>query len=651
MYVYPSVSEVLALPVMRRGVPKVVAGANGIDRRVRWVHAAEVADIAHLLRGGELVLTTGIALPSDPVALTRYVDELAGVRAAGIVIELIRRWSDELPPALIAAAERRSLPLITLARETRFVAITEAVGALILDAQVEELRAAEAIHERFTTLTVSGAEPAEILREVARSAGLPVVLETLTHHVLGYDAAGENPAEVLANWEQRSRSVTLSGRTGYDESAGWLVTVVGARDDDWGRLVLLAPEQPSHRHVVVVERAASALALHRLVARDRDSLERQTHRSLLSALLASGPVPVDLAARSAAVGVPLAGRRLVGVAVQPLSLVSPTPAIAAQEVLRDIAEATALAAQRAGVPALVGVVDDTSVRALLALGRAETVDPALKRLAREVHRVAVPRTRVPPVVVAVGSTVSELADAPRSLTEASHVAEAALRNPALGNPALGNPTLGAPGKAALGKAAPGKAAPGKAARGKVTPGKVAAPGHQPGDASAGPSGDGLSGGGHLGGGLSGGALSGGGLSGVGLSGGGPSGGGQSGSGDPATSNGTLRPFYRLDDVRLRGLLHLLCDDSRVQAFVQRELGPLLKRDTEATRRLLDVLRNYCEHGGNKSAAASAAHLSRPAYYKLLARIERLLDVSLDDPESMLSLYVALLAMDSSTKAR
>ena len=546
VHVYPTVGEVLALPVMLRGVPRVVAGAAGLGRRVRWVHAAEVADIAHLLRGEELVLTTGIALPSDPAALTRYVDELAGVRAAGVVVELVRRWSDELPPALVAAAERRALPLITLARETRFVAVTEAVGALILDAQVEELRAAEAIHERFTALAVSGAGQAEILSEVARLSRLPVVLETLTHHVLAYDAAGENASELLADWAGRSRAVTLSVRTAYDETAGWLVTFVGARGDDWGRLVLLSPQPPSHRHTVVAERAASALALHRLVARDRDSLERQTHRSLLSSLLADGPVPADLLTRSAAAGIPLAGRQLIGVAVQPRTLISGAPTNAAQEVLRDLAEATAVAAQRAGVPALVGVVDDTSVRALLALGRAENVDTALKRLAREVHRVAVARTRVPPVVVAVGSTVRELPDASRSLAEAAHVAEAALRS--------------------------------AAADGRT---------------------------------------------------------------DVAD-----RPFHRLDDVRLRGLLHLLRDDSRLQAYVQRELGPLLARDDEAGRRLLDVLRSFCEHGGNKSAAANAAHLSRPAYYKLLARIERMLGVSLDDPESMLSLHVALLAIDS-----
>ena len=78
----------------------------------------------------------------------------------------------------------------------------------------------------------------------------------------------------------------------------------------------------------------------------------------------------------------------------------------------------------------------------------------------------------------------------------------------------------------------------------------------------------------------------------------------------------------------------------------RELGPLLASDTRAGSRLVDALRHYCEQGGNKSAAAAAAHLSRTAYYQQLARIEQVLGCLLEDPESMLSLYVALLAVDA-----
>src|SRR2546426_249715 len=129
---YPTVADVLALPVVRHGRPRVVAGVEGLDTRVRWVHVAEVADIGHLLKGGELVLTTGIALPDDPAALAKYVDGLAEAAVAGLVVELVRHWSDALPAALVAAADRHGIPLITLSRETRYVTVTETVNGLIV---------------------------------------------------------------------------------------------------------------------------------------------------------------------------------------------------------------------------------------------------------------------------------------------------------------------------------------------------------------------------------------------------------------------------------------------------------------------------------------------------------------------------------------
>ncbi|MQA24224.1 MAG: PucR family transcriptional regulator [Micromonosporaceae bacterium] len=544
---YPSVSEVLALPVVRAAGAKVVAGSAGLERRVRWVHVAEVADIAELLRGGELVLTTGIALPDDPDALTGYIDALARVGAAGLVVELVRRWHDDLPTALTAAADRHGLPLITFSKETRYVTVSEAVISMIMDAQVAELRAAQQVHETFTALTVSGAEPAVILREVARMSGRPVVLETLAHHVLAYDSAGESPAELLADWEHRSRAAILPGRTAYHRGVGWLATTVGARGDDWGRLIIVTPEEPTRSQVVVAERAADALALNRLVARDRDSLERQTHRSLLAALLGPGPAPADLAASSAALGVPLQGHQLIGMAARPHPVPSDRPALGTQEVLRDLAEVTALAARRSLIPALVGVVDDVSVRALLALPARADVASGLRRVAKEVHAAAATAPgplRGLPVVLAAGSVIPAGPDAVpaagRSLREAAHVARAVPSSPDDAEPAV----------------------------------------------------------------------------------------------------------HRLADVRLRGLLHLLRGDERLTAYVERELGPLLSSRTPQSERLLEVLRGFCEHGGNKSAAAAAAHTSRTAYYQQIARLEQVLGVRLDDPESVLSLHVALLASEA-----
>jgi hypothetical protein len=45
------------------GVPEILAGAAGLNKPVRWVHSVEAPRIASLLRGGELLLMTGIGLP------------------------------------------------------------------------------------------------------------------------------------------------------------------------------------------------------------------------------------------------------------------------------------------------------------------------------------------------------------------------------------------------------------------------------------------------------------------------------------------------------------------------------------------------------------------------------------------------------------
>ena len=127
---FPTVADVLALEQVRQGLPAVVAGEENLDRRVRWAHVSELADIAGLLRGGELILTTGVALPSDDADLAAYVADLDNVGVAGLVVELGRRYAKALPPALVRAAQGRGLPLVALHRETRFVSITEAVHAL-----------------------------------------------------------------------------------------------------------------------------------------------------------------------------------------------------------------------------------------------------------------------------------------------------------------------------------------------------------------------------------------------------------------------------------------------------------------------------------------------------------------------------------------
>jgi purine catabolism regulator len=113
---------------------------------------------------------------------------------------------------------------------------------------------------------------------------------------------------------------------------------------------------------------------------------------------------------------------------------------------------------------------------------------------------------------------------------------------------------------------------------------------------------------------------------------------------PAGTDG--RPYDRLADLRLRGLLYLLADDSRLATFVDRELGPLAAYDAAHGSDLTGVLEAYLAAGGNKATAAARAHLARPTLYERLRHIERILGVSLDAAESRASLHVAVLARAS-----
>ncbi len=101
--------------------------------------------------------------------------------------------------------------------------------------------------------------------------------------------------------------------------------------------------------------------------------------------------------------------------------------------------------------------------------------------------------------------------------------------------------------------------------------------------------------------------------------------------DAAVADPPAGPVARLRDVRLRGLVRLLRDEPELQAFIERELGPLF-----AEQDLLDVLRSYLRTGRNKSLAAQEHHFSRPALYRRLRSIETLLGVDLDDWDQLVS---------------
>ncbi|WP_405800330.1 PucR family transcriptional regulator [Streptomyces sp. NBC_01506] len=404
-----TVRRALELPGLRGGLPEVVAGSDQLGRTVRWVHAGEVPNIASLLKGGELLLTTGIGLGTRPADQRAFVRRLADRGIAALVVELGPRFT-RLPAAVVEAARAAGLPLVQLHREVAFVAVTEEVHTEIVNGHYALLRQAEEVHRRCTEALLEGGGVPQVLRILAEFAGNPVFLETADGQLL-YAAAGTTgppagpptDAEPLQVWEG------LRGRRA-DRDAGppagtVLVDVPGGGHGAGAvraRLILpavAAPLLPVHR--MAAERAAGILAVVLMQARQEDELAARGRGDFLTDL-AEGRIAADDAPAQAAV---LGFRPGDGPLLPVVMRLGPEPAPPGN--WAPLARAVLDELSSVGVPVLLGV-RPVEGRIPLLLGlrseseRAAVADRVAAALRVGVERSGLERPGGPRPVVVVG---------------------------------------------------------------------------------------------------------------------------------------------------------------------------------------------------------------------------------------------------------
>ncbi|MBZ4015320.1 PucR family transcriptional regulator [Streptomyces purpurogeneiscleroticus] len=272
-----TVRRALELPALRRGLPEVITGEDGLDRSVRWVHAGEVPNIASLLKGGELLLTTGLGLGARPSEQRAFVRKLAERGIAALVVELGARF-ETLPTALVDSARASGLPLIQLHREVPYVSVTEEIHTEIVNSHYTLMRRADEVLRRCTDVLLRGGGAPEVLRLLAAFTGNPLCLEAPDGSPLyaaGPDDGAAADADPLQAWE------------GLREK-GLRVDVPGGGhgpDAVRARLVLLPVNgavAPVHR--IAAERAADLLAVVMLQSRQEEGLAARGRGDFLADL-------------------------------------------------------------------------------------------------------------------------------------------------------------------------------------------------------------------------------------------------------------------------------------------------------------------------------------------------------------------------------
>lgn len=296
-----TVADVLELDALRRGLPEVVAGKVALERQVRWVHVLDVQDPSDLLRGGELVLSTGFGAGREPKGQQQFVEALAKEGASGLVIELGWTFDKALPRTLLDAADACQLPVIALHRQLRFVEVTEAIHSVLLDRQLSMLRRADELQDRFIEIVLGGEGATSVLADLSRLIGNPVVLEDHAQRLVELALHESGREQVLTAWEQHHRAEDRQDRSDADAA----VAEVPVRGRAWGRLIALAVDGPiTEPDRLAVDRAAIAVALDLLSEQSGPRLRARARGGLIAGLAHGRLEERDAARWAASLGFP-----------------------------------------------------------------------------------------------------------------------------------------------------------------------------------------------------------------------------------------------------------------------------------------------------------------------------------------------------------
>ncbi|MGW5125414.1 PucR family transcriptional regulator [Streptomyces sp. NPDC004069] len=270
----------------------VRAGGDRLDVPVRWAHVSELADPVPYMEGGELLLITALKLDAEePEAMRRYVKRLAKAGVVGLGFAVGVNY-DEIPAALVDAAEEENLPLLEVPRRTPFLAISKAVSAAIAA-------------DQYRAVTAGFAAQRELTKQ-ALNAGPEGLLAALAAQVDGwtalYDASGAVVAAAPEWATRRAERLTADIERLRDRSAPASAVVGGPETEDRVELHSLGTGRRPRAALAVGTAAAlgtaeryavhSAVALLTLITERSRSLhaaEQRIGAAVLRMLLAGQP--------------------------------------------------------------------------------------------------------------------------------------------------------------------------------------------------------------------------------------------------------------------------------------------------------------------------------------------------------------------------
>ncbi|HTG48228.1 MAG TPA: PucR family transcriptional regulator ligand-binding domain-containing protein [Actinomycetota bacterium] len=308
-----TVADIVAMPGLAL---RVLAGEDAAGRPIRWVHASELEDPTPWLRGGELILTTGMGVGATPALQRAYLRRLLDAEVAGLGFGL-GFGHDRVPRALVTDAAKHGVPLFEVPYPVPFIAITEAVSTKLLAEQYDVLQRAVDAQHALTAAVLEGEGVEGIAASLAAVTNGWVLLLDLHGQVLAAtgraaQARRDRIREELAGSRPEGASFSL---TLVDRGHHVWVQPVGAHGRVEAFLAVGKAEQPSAFDRIVAGHALSLFAIALASSRAVAEAERRLRGDLLEELAAGALTAPDAARGLARFG--FGGGDVVAIAIEP----------------------------------------------------------------------------------------------------------------------------------------------------------------------------------------------------------------------------------------------------------------------------------------------------------------------------------------------
>lgn len=233
----------------------ILAGHEGINRMVKWVHIVEATSIRNLLKGHELILSTGIAWKEDKELFISLVEELIQQNAAGLCIE-IDTYISEIPQEVIALANEHQFPIILFPEEVPFVEITQDIHTDIINQQYQKISNLENYSQRLNKRLLSVETYEDILQFIFSALDMQIV----------FFPKNQQPVFVPENSPEENQIILQEIEAAKQEPNSYIASApIFLFGQEFAELSVYSKEIPiSEYNLLILDRTATALAQHLL---------------------------------------------------------------------------------------------------------------------------------------------------------------------------------------------------------------------------------------------------------------------------------------------------------------------------------------------------------------------------------------------------